>query len=84
MRKIAYPFIAAAVATVMLMPAMAAEISHPHLKAAHEAIEHALQSLHEARNGPAQFGDHRDRAEDLLRQAQMEIYEAEGFAKSHH
>ena len=84
MRKIAFPLIAAAIATAMLAPAIAEEIRHPHLRAAHEAIESALHSLHEASNGPAQFGGHRERAEELLHQAQREIHEAAEYANSHH
>ena len=83
MRKFALPLAVAAIGVAMLVPAIAEEIRHPHLRAAHEAIDHALESLHQASNGPEQFGGHRERAEELLRQAQKEIHEAAEFANHH-
>jgi hypothetical protein len=83
MRRFALPLFAAALTAAILAPAVAEEFRHPHLRAAHEAIDSALQSLREASNGPAQFGGHRERAEELLHQAQREIHEAAEFADSH-
>ena len=57
--------------------------AHPHLRAAHERIEGAIEELRAANDGRKQYGGHRDRAEQLLRQAQGEITEAAKFANSH-
>ncbi len=55
-----------------------------HLLAAHEKIEAAVAELRAANDGKKEFGGHRDRAEQLLLQAQGEIKEAAEFANSHH
>ena len=57
---------------------------HPHLRAAHEHLEAAVAELRAANDGKKQFGGHRERAEQLLREAQHEIREAAAFADSHH
>ena len=56
---------------------------HPHLQAAHERIETAIAELERANDGHKQFGGHRERAEQLLRDAQREIHEAAVYADSH-
>jgi hypothetical protein len=58
--------------------------AHPHLMAAHEKIEAAVQELRTANDGKKEYGGHRDRAEALLIQAQGEIKAAAEFANSHH
>lgn len=57
---------------------------HPHLLAAHDKIEAAVAELRAANDGTKQFGGHRDRAEQLLLEAQGEIKEAAIFANAHH
>ena len=57
---------------------------HPHLRAAHAKIEEAVAELRAANDGKKEFGGHRDRAEQLLMQAQGEIKEAAMYANSHH
>ena len=56
---------------------------HPHLQAAHERIETAIAELERANDGHKQFGGHRERAEQLLRDAQREIHDAAIYADSH-
>ncbi len=58
--------------------------SRPHLMAAHNKIEEAVMELRAANDGKVEYGGHRDRAEQLLMQAQGEIKEAAEFANSHH
>ena len=54
---------------------------HPHLKRAHEAIENAAKALQAAKDEKrGEFGGHRDKAEQLLREAQHEIEEAVEYA----
>ncbi len=54
---------------------------HKHLQAAHKKIEAALKDLGEAKNGKdGDFGGHRDKAEELLKQASGEIDQAADFA----
>jgi len=57
---------------------------HPHLLAAHDKIEAAVAELRAANDGRKQYGGHRDRAEQLLLQAQGEIREAAIYANTHH
>lgn len=56
---------------------------HPHLRAAHDKIDQAIMELRAANDGKKEYGGHRDRAEQLLVQAQGEIKEAAEFANSH-
>ncbi len=64
--------------------ALAELAKHPHLKRAHEAIEHAMKALREANDKEkGEFGGHRVKAEELLNQAQHEIEEAANWADSH-
>jgi hypothetical protein len=59
---------------------------HPHLKAARNSINRALADCRAAkadeRNG--EFGGHREKAEDLLNQAKVELDAAAEFANTHH
>lgn len=49
----------------------------PDLRAAHEQIEHALESLHRAQAANQyDMGGHAGRAEQLLQQAEHELHEA--------
>jgi C4-dicarboxylate-specific signal transduction histidine kinase len=57
---------------------------HPHLEAAHHKIDEAVAELERANDGHKQFGGHRERAEQLLRDAQREIHDAAVFADTHH
>jgi hypothetical protein len=57
---------------------------HPHLRAAHAKVEEAVGELRAANDGTKQFGGHRDRAEQLLLEAENEIKEAAIYANSHH
>ena len=57
---------------------------HPHLRAARGHIAAAMAELQAANDGKKQFGGHRERAEELLKQAQQEIEGAAAFANSHH
>jgi hypothetical protein len=57
--------------------------AHPHLLIAHNKIEEAVMELRTANDGKIEYGGHRDRAEQLLLQAQGEIKEAAEFANSH-
>ena len=57
--------------------------SHPHLQSAQQSIQAAIAQLKEARNGKAEFGGHRDRAEELLHQAVAQINQAAQYANSH-
>jgi len=63
--------------------ALAQYEAHPHLLAAHDKIEAAVQELRTANDGKTEFGGHRDRAEALLLQAQGEIRAAADFANAH-
>jgi hypothetical protein len=59
---------------------------HPHLEHAHKALENAEKQLKMAKNpkDPSDpFGGHRDKAEELVHQAQQEIQAAAEFANSH-
>jgi len=56
---------------------------HPHLHAANGHIDAAIGELEHANDGHKQFGGHRERAEQLLRDAQREIHDAAMFADSH-
>lgn len=57
---------------------------HPHLHKAREQIENASKSLKEANDREkGEFGGHRDKAEELLKQAQGEIDQAADWADSH-
>lgn len=56
---------------------------HPHLKAAHKKIENALKDLAAANDGKTEFGGHREKAEDFLKQAQSEIEQAAQYANAH-
>jgi hypothetical protein len=57
--------------------------AHPHLKAARDAIATAVQALQAANNGKEAYGDHRDRAEQMLRDADKQIVAAAEFANAH-
>ena len=63
--------------------ALATLDNHPHLKAAHEKVETAVQDLQQANDGKKEYGGHREQAEQLLRDAQKEINEAAEYADSH-
>ncbi|HVN27742.1 MAG TPA: hypothetical protein VMT64_04610 [Candidatus Binataceae bacterium] len=56
---------------------------HPHLHAAHQRIEEAIIELRQANDGRIQYGGHRDRAEQMLLDAQKQIHDAAEFADSH-
>lgn len=57
---------------------------HPHLKSAREHIAQALKELREAVHATkGEFGGHRDRAEQLLNQADREIMAAAQYANAH-
>ena len=77
--------IAAGAAVALLgAPAFAQELKgHPHLKAAHNRIENALKDLAAANDGKVEFGGHREKAEELLKQALQEIVAAADFANAH-
>ncbi len=56
---------------------------HPHLHRAYQAIENAKKALREANDKKkTEFGGHRARAEELLKQAQHEIEEAVEYANN--
>jgi hypothetical protein len=56
---------------------------HPHLHAAHAKIDEALAELEHANDGRKQYGGHRERAEQLLHDAQREIHDAAEYADHH-
>jgi len=64
--------------------AMAELAHHPELKKAHETLETALQHLKQANDHEkSEFGGHRNKAEQLIREAQREINEAAQWADTH-
>jgi len=77
--------IALIVATGFLASVAMAELAHhPHLLKAHETLETALQHLKEANDHEkSEFGGHRVKAEQLIREAQKEINEAAQWADTH-
>ena len=77
-------FIAFAAALLALGPVALAQDSQgfPDLKAAREDLSLALEKLRAANNGSAQYGGHRDRAEQLVTEADKEIVKAYEYAKS--
>ena len=57
---------------------------HVELKAAKQSIAEAIEHLKEAKaSGKMEFGGHRDKAEQLLKDADKEITEAAEFANQH-
>ncbi|HXW83711.1 MAG TPA: hypothetical protein VEJ86_04855 [Candidatus Binataceae bacterium] len=82
MKKVA---IGGVVAGVLLFGSMALAFweSHPHLRAAHDRVDGAIAELRAANDGRRQYGGHRDRAEQLLHDAQREIHEAAEYADAH-
>jgi septal ring factor EnvC (AmiA/AmiB activator) len=56
---------------------------HPRLRAARQDIAQAIKELRTANNGKTAFGDHRDRAEQLLKDADSQIMQAAVFANQH-
>jgi len=58
--------------------------NHPELKAARQSINEAIEHLKEAKAaGKMEFGGHRDKAEQLLREADKEIMQSAEFANQH-
>ena len=82
MRKLSLAVVIASTLTLGSI-ALAQFENHPHLRAAREHIAGAVAELRAANDGKKQYGEHRDRAEELLRQAQGEIDEAATYANSH-
>lgn len=72
------------IATMLASAAYAQDFGkHPHLKAAHNKIEKAMEDLQHANNGKEEFGGHREKAEELLKQALTEVQAAAEFANQH-
>ncbi len=57
--------------------------NHPELKAARQSIAEGVEHLKEANNGKMEFGGHRDKAEQLLKDADKQIMEAAEYANQH-
>ncbi len=53
---------------------------HPHLHAAMRALRHAATQLEKA---PPEFGGHRAKAIELIKQAEQQLQEALAYAKEH-
>jgi hypothetical protein len=60
--------------------AWAALANHAELLSAHQQVQAAIKSLVAAANGKKNFGDHRNNAENLLKQALTQIELASEFA----
>jgi hypothetical protein len=56
---------------------------HPHLQAARGSIAEAINQLRAAKNGKAEYGGHRDRAEQLLMDADKQIVQSAEYANQH-
>ncbi len=68
-------------AVALAQPAMQ---GHPRLSAARDSINQALEQLRAAKaEDKAEFGGHRNRAEQLLKQAEQEINKAAQYANTH-
>jgi len=76
-----------AMAGLFIIPSIAAGplAGHPNLQAARHAIEQALAACKRAHAGKqtGEFGGHRDKAEQLLEQANQELDAAAEYANSH-
>lgn len=57
---------------------------HPHLRAADQAADAAIQQMQTAHNGDDWFGGHRVRAIQLLQQAREQMRLSARFADHHH
>lgn len=58
-------------------------LNYPYLLKARQSVGVAIDQLHRANDGKADFGNHRDRAEQLLNEADKEIVEAAEYANQH-
>jgi hypothetical protein len=82
-KSIVIAFVAAVLTMGPMALAQDPVAMHPHLKAAHDAIATAISELRAANNGKEAYGDHRDRAEQLLTDADKQIMAAAQFANAH-
>ncbi len=82
MKKIVIASLSAALVTTL---AMAYEIHHPNLRAAHHDAEMGINHIQNAQqdNKGVEFGGHAEKAIDLLRRAQAEIVEADKWNDAH-
>ena len=71
---------------VSTMALAAYEIHHPNLRDAHHDAEAGIHHIEaaQANNKGVEFGGHAEKALDLLKQAQMEIVEADKWNEAHH
>jgi len=77
-------FVAAASLLALGSVALAQALArHPHLQSAHQHLQAAMQELKAANDGKTQFGGHRERAEQLVRQAAAQIEQAAQYANAH-
>ena len=78
--------IASLSAVLVTTVAMAYEIHHPNLRDAHHDAGMAINHIENAQKGNKgiEFGGHAEKAIDLLKQAQMEIEEADKWNDAHH
>lgn len=83
MKKIVIASLSAVLVTTV---AMAYEIHHPNLRDAHHNAEMAINHIQNAQKGNqgVEFGGHAEKAIDLLKQAQMELVEADKWNDAHH
>lgn len=82
MKKIVISLLLAGV--VVSSVALADLNKHPHLKQARNQIDNAKKSLQQANDHEkSEFGGHREKAIELLNQAQQEIDQAATWADSH-
>lgn len=83
MNKIVIASLSAALVTTA---AWAYEINHPNLRDAHHDAETAIHHIEDAQkdNKGVEFGGHAEKAIDLLKHAQQEIFEADKWNDAHH
>ncbi|HEY2682671.1 MAG TPA: hypothetical protein VGI93_04115 [Steroidobacteraceae bacterium] len=82
MKKIVIASISAVLVSTIAM----AEIHHPNLRDAHHEAENAIHHIEaaQANNKGVEFGGHAEKAMEFLKQAQIEMVEADKWNEAHH
>lgn len=83
MKKLA---VIASLSAVLVSTIALAEIHHPNLRDAHHEAENAIHHIQAAQadNKGVEFGGHAEKAMELLKQAQIEMVEADKWNDAHH
>ena len=76
----------ASISAVLVSSLALAEIHHPNLRDAHHEAESAIHHIEaaQANNKGVEFGGHAEKAMELLKQAQIEMVEADKWNEAHH